>query len=114
MIYSLIFNVLQQNLQHPWLVIEDAHVNLTGVLGYLEKFTEPGDYICVEDTNPLTPYISNQGLVKNLGYDESGPNKLNELRKFLTGRADRYSEIRNTPISTGKINILCFDQLSLI
>ena len=91
MINSLIFNVLQQNLQHPWLVIEDAHVNLTGVLGYLEKFTEPGDYICVEDTNPLTPYISNQGLVKNLGYDEIGPNKLNELRKFLTGRADRYS-----------------------
>ena len=33
--------------------MEDAHVNLVGVLEYLDKFIEPGDYICVEDSNPF-------------------------------------------------------------
>lgn len=78
-----------ENLHHPWLVMEDAHVNLVGVLEYLDKFIEPGDYICVEDSNPLAPGAG-QGLVKTRGYKAYGPSKMNELRKFLTGRSDRY------------------------
>ncbi|CAH3030042.1 unnamed protein product [Porites evermanni] len=36
-----------ENLHHPWLVIEDAHENLVGVLEYLDKFTEPWRlYLC--------------------------------------------------------------------
>ena len=70
-------------------MMEDAHVNLVGVLEYLDKFTEPGDYICVEDTNPLAPGAG-QGLVKKRGYKAYGPSKMNDLRKFLTGRSDRY------------------------
>ena len=32
---------------------------------------------------------ANQGLVKELGYTEKGPAKLNALKKFLTGRSNR-------------------------
>ena len=65
--------------------MEDAHVNMTKVLEYFDSFLEPGDYICVEDTNPSGPSKSGQGLIKELG-----PAKLNELRTFLKGRSDRY------------------------
>jgi cephalosporin hydroxylase len=37
-------------LTHPWLVIEDAHVNLVGVLEYLDQHMTEGDYLIVEDT----------------------------------------------------------------
>ena len=69
--------------------MEAAHANLVGVLEYLDKFIEPGDYICVEDSNPLAPGAG-QGLVKKRGYKTIGPSKMNELRNFLTGRSDRY------------------------
>ena len=69
--------------------MEAAHANLVGVLEYLDKFIEPGDYICVEDSNPLAPGAG-KGLVKKRGYKTIGPSKMNELRNFLTGRSDRY------------------------
>jgi cephalosporin hydroxylase len=37
-------------LPHPWLIIEDAHVNLVTVLTQLEHFMMNGDYMIVEDT----------------------------------------------------------------
>lgn len=38
------------SLPHPWLVVEDAHVNVLGVLRFFDKFFEPGDYMIVEDS----------------------------------------------------------------
>ena len=38
-------------------------MNLVGVLEYLDKFIEPGDYICVEDSNPLA-LGAGQGLAR--------------------------------------------------
>ena len=70
--------------------MEDSHVNMVKVFEYFDAFTKPGDYTCVEDTNPSLPNESNQGLVKELGYTEKGPAKLNALKKFLKGRSDRY------------------------
>jgi cephalosporin hydroxylase len=35
----------------PWLVIEDAHQNVTGVLAYLHDRLRPGDYLVVEDSD---------------------------------------------------------------
>ena len=61
-----------------------------GVLEYFDKFTEPGDYMCIEDTNPLSPEKGGQGLVKELGYDFVGPLKLNHLKEFLMNRSERY------------------------
>jgi cephalosporin hydroxylase len=37
-------------LAHPWLVIEDAHVNVHGVLAYLHEHAAGGDYVIVEDS----------------------------------------------------------------
>ncbi len=37
---------------HPLLVIEDAHVNVLGVLTYLHPHMRSGDYLIVEDSQP--------------------------------------------------------------
>ncbi|KAJ7318632.1 hypothetical protein OS493_037748 [Desmophyllum pertusum] len=79
-----------KNLPHPWYLSEDSHVNMTRVLEYFDTFTEPGDYLCIEDTNPFSPALSGQGLIKEIGYTEFGPAKLNELKTFVMGRSDRY------------------------
>ena len=71
-------------------MVEDAHVNLKGILEYFDRFTQPGDYICVEDTTPSVPAVMGQGLIKGLGYKANGPQKLNDLMSFLTGRSQRY------------------------
>ena len=37
---------------HPWLVIEDAHVNISGILDYFHhNGLQCGDYLIIEDTN---------------------------------------------------------------
>jgi cephalosporin hydroxylase len=36
--------------EHPWLVIEDAHVNISQVLDHLDSGIAPGDYLVVEDS----------------------------------------------------------------
>ena len=65
--------------------MEDTHVNMTKVLKYFNSFLKPDDYImiCVEHTDCL-------GLTKDLGFTKFSPAKLNELRKFLKGRSDKY------------------------
>lgn len=35
---------------HPWLVVEDAHANIAGVLAHFDRFMQPGDYLVVEDS----------------------------------------------------------------
>jgi len=35
---------------HPWLFIEDAHVNVCGVLTHFHQFFTAGDYVVVEDS----------------------------------------------------------------
>ncbi|KAJ7318634.1 hypothetical protein OS493_037750 [Desmophyllum pertusum] len=79
-----------KNLPHPWYLMEDSHVNMIRVLEYFDTFMEPGDYICIEDTHPFNPAVAGQGLIKELGYAEFGPAKLNELKTFVMGRSDRY------------------------
>lgn len=38
-------------LPHPWLVVEDAHQNIGGVLAHLDRFVQPGDYVIIEDVD---------------------------------------------------------------
>lgn len=45
---------LLSGLPHPWVVIEDAHVNVLGVLSYLHDHLETGDYLIVEDSTIKT------------------------------------------------------------
>ncbi|NES81686.1 MAG: cephalosporin hydroxylase [Moorea sp. SIO1G6] len=43
---------LLSTLAHPWLIIEDVHINLVGVLNYFHHHgLQSGDYLIVEDTN---------------------------------------------------------------
>jgi cephalosporin hydroxylase len=53
---------------HPWLVLEDAHANVAGVLTYLDQFVRPADYLFVEDSG----------------------GKVAELEKFMETHANRY------------------------
>ena len=41
---------LLQSAPHPWLVIEDAHVNVHAVLSHMHSFLQKGDYLFVEDS----------------------------------------------------------------
>lgn len=47
-----------RSLPHPWLVIEDAHVNIPGVLSFFDKALEPGDYLVVEDSLSKRPHLT--------------------------------------------------------
>ncbi len=43
---------LLSKLAHPWLIVEDAHVNLVGLLDYFHhNGLHSGDYLIIEDTN---------------------------------------------------------------
>ena len=42
---------LLQSAPHPWLVVEDAHVNVAGVLDHMHVHLAPGDYLVVEDSD---------------------------------------------------------------
>ncbi len=46
-------------LGHPWLVVEDAHVNVLGVLRHLHPQLRHGDYLVVEDSS-----IKSQALTR--------------------------------------------------
>ena len=45
-----------QNLPHPWLVIDDAHVNMVPLFRHINNYVQSGDYLIWEDTNPLAPH----------------------------------------------------------
>lgn len=48
---SLFASELLQSAPHPWLVIEDAHVNVAAVIGHMHHYLRPGDYLVVEDSD---------------------------------------------------------------
>jgi len=41
------------DLPHPWLVIEDCHVNTRQTMTYFAKYMKVGDYFAIEDTSPV-------------------------------------------------------------
>lgn len=49
-IHSLFSDDFLKHQPHPWLVIEDAHVNTYGVLCHFHSYCVPGDYILIEDS----------------------------------------------------------------
>ena len=42
-------------LEHPWLVIDDAHVNVLNVLDWVSQFAATGDYYIIEDVVGALP-----------------------------------------------------------
>ena len=55
---------LLERMPHPWLFLEDAHVNVAAVLEWIHTFARPGDYLVVEDTTSavkqaeIVPFIA--------------------------------------------------------
>ena len=64
--------VLPDNIERPLLFIEDAHVNVNGVLKFINPFIKEGDYVIIEDTMKS---IAVEGV-----YDD--------LEKFMTNNKD--------------------------
>jgi cephalosporin hydroxylase len=54
---------LLRHIAHPWMIVEDAHVNVHGVLNYLHSYLIQGDYVIVEDSagkvNDIREFLSN-------------------------------------------------------
>ena len=80
---------LLSTLPHPWLIIEDAHVNLVGILDYFHhNSVQSGDYLIIEDTN--------QDLWKawsdwdDKEFIERMMSKLNLLTKWLMQHQNEY------------------------
>jgi cephalosporin hydroxylase len=59
---SLFAADLLRSAPRPWLVVEDAHHNVAAVLAHMHQFTEPGDYLVVEDSD-----VKRQDLRQFLG-----------------------------------------------
>jgi cephalosporin hydroxylase len=57
-------NTLLNRLPHPWLVIDDAHVNLKNVVNFVAKFMKRGDYYVWEDI--FLPEARNEQLIKEM------------------------------------------------
>jgi len=75
---------------HPWLIIEDAHVNLTGVLDYFHNHgLQSEDYLIVEDTNQfMWEYWRDHWDDKE--EVEQGYQKMIQLRRWLMSHSNEY------------------------
>ncbi len=67
-IQEILLPDMMQSAPHPWLVVEDAHVNTAGVFEHFHQYLRSGDYLVVEDS----------------------VNKLQTIAGFLTGREAQY------------------------
>ena len=75
-----------ENLPHPWLIVEDAHVEVNRVMEYFEKHMHTGDYIIIEDSRgkPQTKLkIPNTLLVDTYYCDYFGINATSAMNTIL-------------------------------
>ena len=80
-----------KSLPHPWVLIEDSHANVDGILEHFHKYMQEGDYMVVEDTGPdilkeCGMYMGNEGV-----YVQMGPKQLQCLRQFLHDYEEFYA-----------------------
>ena len=80
---------LLATLPHPWLVIEDVHDNLLGILEHFHhQGLQAGDYLIIEDTNQFLWEVwddwDDQELIQR------GSRRMAELRGWLMQHPDVY------------------------
>ena len=78
------------NLLHPWLIVEDAHVNVNEVITYFEKHMHTGDYLIIEDSwgkKGSTLRIPNTLLVDSYYCDYFGVNATSAMNTILCKRS---------------------------
>lgn len=85
---------LLATLPHPWIVIEDAHVNTIGVVEYLHNNAlQIGDYLIIDDTNKLE--VEAWGSLgeeseNRLETVEIAKQKIEEFKSWLMLHSDEY------------------------
>lgn len=80
---------LLETLPHPWLVIEDTHENLVGILEHFHSNgLRKGDYLIIEDTNTFMWEVwSDWG---DQEYIQLGLHKMSDLRHWLVEHEQDY------------------------
>ena len=73
------YNDIVVKFPKPWLIIEDCHVNVVNSMSHFAKYCTKGDYIFIEDTNPLGPKYS---CMNEDNYEEYGNTKLDMVKSF--------------------------------
>lgn len=71
------------------MLVEDAHVNIIGILQYFDKFMVASDYLIVDDTNPIAPSVLDDAVF-DVNFDEFGSAKLEEMTSFLESKSQSY------------------------
>jgi len=87
------FNI--ENLPHPWLIVEDAHVEVNRVISYFEKHMQIGDYMIIEDSwgkKGSTLEIPNTLYVDAYYCDYFGLNATRAMNTILCKRSLLHSE----------------------
>jgi len=87
---SVFSSQMLAELPHPWLVIEDVHLNLVAVIDYFHNNgLSSGDYIIIEDTNQLMWefWSENWDDEEEL---EKGASKMQQLRDWLANHEQEY------------------------
>jgi len=79
-------------LPHPWLVVEDAHVNTHALMRHLhDTGLQTGDYLVIEDTHPYQPNDAGMGAHEYEKYGTGfGELKYEEVEKFLKEYGKEY------------------------
>jgi cephalosporin hydroxylase len=64
-----------QTAPHPWLIVEDAHVNVFGLFAFLDQYMQSGDYYILEDQfrlymskQPDAAFMAQYGKIAEMGY----------------------------------------------
>ncbi|MBI4265407.1 MAG: cephalosporin hydroxylase [Acidobacteria bacterium] len=73
-------DALLREAAHPWMLIEDAHVNVYGVLRHFHAYLERGDYVIVEDS------ASKQDDIRQFLTQEPGGYKVDTYYTDFFGR----------------------------
>jgi cephalosporin hydroxylase len=85
-----------ETLPKPWLVIEDAHVNVEELLSLLDQYLVQGDYLIVEDTSgDQSAYLISRGMYTDdatmmEGKLSSELYKSNQITAFASSHTDKY------------------------
>lgn len=80
-----------QSLPHPWLVIEDAHTNICGIMKHFKRYMNTGDYFVIEDLNPFLPCTIGFAAIYDTKFVPAGPEALKDLKAFLTEHVDEFA-----------------------
>jgi len=81
---------LLQSLPHPWIIIEDAHTNIYGIMKHFGQYMKSDDYFVIEDLSPFVPHGGFYG-VTIFDYEPAGVHVLDDLKKFMNEHSEDFA-----------------------